>query len=237
MTTTITTYTIHATTPEGIAANQWEVLGEAYGVVYTDRDDAEEMLASLRDDASDEDDLCHGIEYGIEETEHTLTLDLDSVEEYDDDEPSGYRVEYTADVEGDWCSQCEGITYPSREEAQAALEADPTAGPDCYGNECYPSIVECGDPRRELMAYVTATVRRSGRGRSETWTVGCMVGVPESEHGSARASGAMIRYGHYPTAWTIDASDLQVVPDWARDTVLELLDKHALEIWNRVERA
>ena len=52
-----------------------------------------------------------------------------------------YRIVYTADTEGDWCQQC-GDDYETREAAQAAINADPTAQPDEYGNRCYPEIVE-----------------------------------------------------------------------------------------------
>ena len=52
-----------------------------------------------------------------------------------------FAISYTADTEGNWCSESEGRAYPSREAAQAALDADPTAQPDEFGNECYPEIV------------------------------------------------------------------------------------------------
>jgi uncharacterized protein YciI len=42
-------------------------------------------------------------------------------------------VEFSADTDGNWCSQCAG-EYDTREAAQAAIDADPTAKPDEYGN-------------------------------------------------------------------------------------------------------
>lgn len=53
-----------------------------------------------------------------------------------------FEIHFTADIEGNWCSESAGKTYDSREAAQAALDADPTAKPDAYGNRCYPEIVE-----------------------------------------------------------------------------------------------
>ena len=52
-----------------------------------------------------------------------------------------FAIYCTADTEGNWCSESEGRAYPSREAAQAALDADLTAQPDPYGNQCYPEIV------------------------------------------------------------------------------------------------
>jgi hypothetical protein len=61
-----------------------------------------------------------------------------------------YRVTCT-ETEGNWCSQCTGRLYDSREEAQAAIDADETAGPDDYGNTCKVTIetveiVDCEGP-------------------------------------------------------------------------------------------
>lgn len=60
-----------------------------------------------------------------------------------------YRVTFTADTEGNWCSQCTMDLYDSREAAQAAIDADETAQPDPYGNTCRPMIeaVEIDDER------------------------------------------------------------------------------------------
>jgi len=56
-----------------------------------------------------------------------------------------YRIKYTADCEGDWCQRSYRQTYDTREAAQAAIDGDPTAGPDDFGNQCYPEIVECDE--------------------------------------------------------------------------------------------
>ena len=53
-----------------------------------------------------------------------------------------YIIEFTADVEGNWCLNCAGRAYATREAAQAAIDADQYAKPDEYGNKCYPSIIE-----------------------------------------------------------------------------------------------
>lgn len=45
-----------------------------------------------------------------------------------------YVVKFDAGTEGNWCSQCAGVEYPTREAAQAAIDADETAHPDAYGN-------------------------------------------------------------------------------------------------------
>lgn len=55
---------------------------------------------------------------------------------------SKFIVEFDADTEGNWCSQCTGISFDSRAAAQAAIDADETAKPDAYGNTCNPYIVE-----------------------------------------------------------------------------------------------
>ena len=55
-----------------------------------------------------------------------------------------FRVEFTADTDGNWCSQCASRTYDTQEEAEAAIAADETARPDPYGNVCHTEIVEVG---------------------------------------------------------------------------------------------
>lgn len=58
-----------------------------------------------------------------------------------------YKVEFDSETDGNWCSQCASQLYATREEAQAAIDADPTAGPDEYGNTCTIEIVWVGEPR------------------------------------------------------------------------------------------
>lgn len=62
-----------------------------------------------------------------------------------------YRVEYTADVEGDWTDADESAQrFASQEEAQAWWDAH-YRGHDDLGNQAYPSFVlaEC----RQRAAY------------------------------------------------------------------------------------
>jgi len=56
-----------------------------------------------------------------------------------------YVVTFEADTEGNWCSQCAG-EYESREQAQAAIDADETAGPDGHGNTCHVWIDPVSNP-------------------------------------------------------------------------------------------
>lgn len=79
-----------------------------------------------------------------------------------------FAIYYTADIEGDWCQACAGIAYPSREAAQAALDCDPTAKPDCNGNACYPEVVAVDDdgyadiPGLAMMIHLAPAVVQSG---------------------------------------------------------------------------
>jgi hypothetical protein len=54
-----------------------------------------------------------------------------------------YRVQLvSATSEGNWASQCDGQTYPTRAAAQAAIDADLTTRPDGCGGSCVVEIVE-----------------------------------------------------------------------------------------------
>lgn len=85
---------------------------------------------------------------------------------------------------------------------------------------------EADDHRSSLQAYIEVAVKIDGT----DYTIGCMVGVPESQHGTVRAGGHIS-----PTAWTIDESDLQVVPEFLREAVLGLLNDAAPKMWSVVE--
>jgi hypothetical protein len=62
-----TRYRITATrNGEDVASG--ETLGDCYGHTYADRDEAESHAAYLQTEADDDpDDLCHGVEYAVEE--------------------------------------------------------------------------------------------------------------------------------------------------------------------------
>lgn len=70
----------------------------------------------------------------------------------------------------------------------------------------------------DLCAYVSVPVTVEG----ETATVGCRVGIPEADHGSAIAAGSYGSYGSNTADWA-DQSDWLSVGEHLRDTVLEAL--------------
>lgn len=70
----------------------------------------------------------------------------------------------------------------------------------------------------DLCAYVSVPVTVEG----ETATVGCRVGIPEADHGSAIAAGSYGAYGSNTADWA-DQSDWLSVGEHLRDTVLEAL--------------
>lgn len=77
-----------------------------------------------------------------------------------------------------------------------------------------------------LSYYVSVSVAVDG---GEPVTVGTMVGARDSDHGSVRASGAGVR--PYCGAWQVDASDMESVPAYARDAVLEALEAQAWALY------
>lgn len=64
-----------------------------------------------------------------------------------------FVVKFDAKTEGNWCSQCTGIEYPTRAAALEAIAADPTAKPDEYGNTCSPYVEEVDSPERVANVY------------------------------------------------------------------------------------
>lgn len=99
-TTTTTTYTIIASR-NGEDVSSAETIGDSYGIHY-DRAVAEIEMSALRADASDPDDLCHGIEYALVEHQHTISVgSVDAVHwPLDDDgnEDSSALLDYTCSV-------------------------------------------------------------------------------------------------------------------------------------------
>ena len=85
---------------------------------------------------------------------------------------------------------------------------------------------EVRDPEA-LNHYVLLDVVIDGR----RVPVGCVVGAPESYHGTVRASGAGVR--PFCTAWWADASDWECVPPGLRDEVLELLEEVSYNLYLR----
>jgi hypothetical protein len=88
---TLTTYTVSASFERDgqcLACNQAEVLGEAFGVTYIDRDEAQEAVDELTESLSDT-DLDPSTTFGLDEQTYTIES-IDIVEEYlsDDEEPS-----------------------------------------------------------------------------------------------------------------------------------------------------
>lgn len=116
---------------------------------------------------------------------------------------------------------CHGGTEYGIEEQRHTLELD------------LDSIAESDDDEydREYWAGITIGVRHSGHGHHGTWDVGTMVGVRESDQGTAEASGTT---RGLITAWQTDPSDLQEVPEHLQHAVLDLLTEHAEAIWQRV---
>jgi hypothetical protein len=48
----------------------------------------------------------------------------------------------SADSDGNWASECTGRAFGSRQDAQDAIDADPTTKPDSEGQACRVEIVE-----------------------------------------------------------------------------------------------
>lgn len=94
-------------------------------------------------------------------------------------------------------------------------------------------IGEFGDKseRHDLMAYVEVTVSLDG------WltTYGVMVGVPEYQHGTCKASAAGMR--QFATAWWADSTDWELGGQAARDAVLHELQDKAMWLWTQVRGA
>ena len=87
--------------------------------------------------------------------------------------------------------------------------------------------VDTDDATRELMAYVHVEVEVCG----ESYSVACMIGKRESEHGNARASGAMTSLGGGPDAWFEDRLDWEQLPRWSVDAVKDELNRVAGRLW------
>lgn len=77
----------------------------------------------------------------------------------------------------------------------------------------------------DLSAYVQVEVTVDGK----SVTVGTMIGVPESQQGQCRASGAGVR--PFLSAWCVDDSDLEGVPRDRRDDVRAELANVASRLW------
>jgi len=88
-----------------------------------------------------------------------------------------------------------------------------------------------------VSATPTAVHSRDGMRVYGTWDVrvggvvhgvACVVGIPESDEGSAAASGA---YSSYVSAWYADCDDYASLPRYARDEALSAIMDRATQIW------
>lgn len=170
---TVTTYAVGAYLDrdgQRLSMDQAEVLGEAHGVIYTDRDDAESAQSDCEGELSDT-DLDPATQYVVESTEHTISIALDSVRRDDPEEVENY------------------------------------------------------DPATALSHYIDVAIRIDGT----RCRVSCVVGAPESDHGTVRASGSDVR--PFCSAWWSDSSDHDRVPAWAVTAVLDLLIRHSFRLY------
>lgn len=171
-----TTYTVTASFERDgqcLACNQAEVIGDAYGVTYTDRDEVQAAVDELTESLSDT-DLDPSTTYGIDETTHTIEI-------------------------GGLIGEC-----PLADE----ILVDPES----------------------LSAYIHVHAKFDGR----SITVSCMLGLRESDWGSARASGCGVTFGNGPHVWWEDRSDWSDVPKWAADELLDALRGSAKRLWSSV---
>jgi hypothetical protein len=83
----------------------------------------------------------------------------------------------------------------------------------------------------DLLAYVGVDVTVRG----VSYRVGCCVGIRESEHGTARASGCGVYLGNGPDAWWEDQADHQSLPRSVVEPVRAELDRVARRLWSEVE--
>jgi hypothetical protein len=88
-----------------------------------------------------------------------------------------------------------------------------------------------GDEQSDLDAYICVDVTVDG----EEHRVGCGLGVPASERGSARASGCGVSYAGGPIVWWADSSDWAGLSEGAREAVLGALSNAAGRLWDELE--
>ena len=81
----------------------------------------------------------------------------------------------------------------------------------------------------DLMAYIQVAATLDGK----DITLGTMIGVPESQHGTCRAAGGGVR--PFLSTWWADASDWQDVPSDHREAVEEALAEAASSLWRQVQ--